>query len=231
MIGVFLAAYGAVFLAEIVGDKLLFTTAALSARYRPAPILLGMTAAFMAKMAVAVALGQAIATLPRSLVGAITAASFLGVAFVVWRQPARTPQADVGQPSGKTAMVSFAAIFLSEWGDIGQVTAAMMAARLNSPIVVWLGAVGAVVTKGVLAASVGAGLRRWTRRRFPPAVIRYGAVALFLVIGLLSAVGSLTEAPRPGPGPERRNERGERLDPAPTPVPPARSDRPGPRRS
>ena len=51
MIVIFFATFGAVFLAEIVGDKLLYTTGVLAARYRTMPILIGMTAAFMANEA------------------------------------------------------------------------------------------------------------------------------------------------------------------------------------
>ena len=53
MWAILLATYGAVFVAEIVGDKLLYTTGVLATRYRPVPIMLGMLCAFMAKMAVA----------------------------------------------------------------------------------------------------------------------------------------------------------------------------------
>src|SRR5207245_4228815 len=85
MLPIFFATYGAVFVAEIVGDKLLYTTGVLAARYRTVPIMFGMALAFMAKMGVAVLIGEAISKLPRLLVGAITAISFLGIAFVLWR--------------------------------------------------------------------------------------------------------------------------------------------------
>ena len=190
MLGLFFATYGAVFLAEIAGDKLLYTTGVLATRYRPAPIMVGMAVAFMAKMAVAVAIGDAISRLPPLLVAAVTATSFIGVAWAVWRKPLsgsdREPKDRHG--SGKAAMVSFAAIFFSEWGDVGQITAATMAARYPSPVVVWFGAVTAMVTKGVLAASIGAGVRGWIQRTFSPKVIRYGGVGLLLLLGVL-AVG------------------------------------------
>ena len=60
MLALLFATYGAVFLAEIVGDKLLYTTGVLATRYRPAPIMVGMAFAFMLKMAVAVMVGEAI---------------------------------------------------------------------------------------------------------------------------------------------------------------------------
>ena len=113
MLGLFFATYGAVFLAEIAGDKLLYTTGVLATRYRPAPIMVGMAVAFMAKMAVAVAIGDAISRLPPLLVAAVTATSFIGVAWAVWRKPLsgsdREPKDRHG--AGKAAMVSFAAIF------------------------------------------------------------------------------------------------------------------------
>ena len=60
MLPIFLATYGAVFVAEIVGDKLLYTTGVLAARYRTVPIMLGMALAFMLKMGVAVVVGEQI---------------------------------------------------------------------------------------------------------------------------------------------------------------------------
>ena len=141
-------AFGAVFVAEIVGDKLLYTTGVLAARYRTAPIMLGVTIAFMAKMGVAVLVGDAVAKLPRPLVATITAISFLGVAVALWRKSDRPRESKDKHRASKAAAVSFAAIFLSEWGDVGQITAATLTAKYHRPFVVWLGAVGAMVTKG-----------------------------------------------------------------------------------
>src|SRR5882724_11740931 len=89
MILILFTAFGTVFVAEIVGDKLLYTTGVLAARYRTLPIMLGMAIAFMAKMGVAVLVGEAISKLPRPLVATSTAISFLGVAFALWRKSDR----------------------------------------------------------------------------------------------------------------------------------------------
>lgn len=192
MLPIFLATYSAVFIAEIVGDKLLYTTGVLAARYRTIPIMFGMAVAFMLKMAVAVAVGEAISKLPSWLVAAVTAFSFIGVAIAVWRKDERrATQREVSAP--RAAMVSFAAIFFSEWGDVGQVTAAAMAAKFHVPVVVWLGAVGAMVTKGILAASIGAGVRGWIQEHVPPKIIRYCGVTALIVLGILSVVETLTE--------------------------------------
>jgi len=190
---ILLTTFGAVFVAEIVGDKLLYTTGVLAARYRTMPIMLGMAVAFMAKMGVAVLVGEAVSKLPRPLVATITAISFLGVALALWRKSDRPHEAKDKHRASKAAAVSFAAIFLSEWGDVGQVTAATLTAKYHRPFVVWLGAVAAMVTKGALAAFLGGGIRRWIRDRVAPDVVRYIAVSLLLVLGVLSVLEILFE--------------------------------------
>src|SRR5215469_13468598 len=87
MLAIFLATYGAVFIAEIVGDKLLYTTGVLATRYRTVPIMCGMAIAFMAKMAVAVLVGKAISTLPPIFVAAITTINFSAIAYALWKKP------------------------------------------------------------------------------------------------------------------------------------------------
>jgi Ca2+/H+ antiporter, TMEM165/GDT1 family len=195
MFAILIATYGAVFVAEIVGDKLLYTTGVLATQYRTTPVMIGMTIAFMAKMAVAVAVGSAISKLPPLLVAALTSASFIGIAIALWRKPAERPSAGKDKRASRAAMVSFAAIFFSEWGDIGQITAATMAARFNAPLIVWIGAVSAMATKGVLAASIGAGVRQWIATRIPPRVVRYAGVSALLVLGLLSVLETLKVLP------------------------------------
>ena len=191
MFAIFLATYVAVFVAEIVGDKLLYTTGVLATRYRTVPILLGMLVAFMAKMAVAVAAGNAISKLPPLLVAALTGISFIGVAITLWRKPAETVR-ERDSRAGRAAVVSFAAIFLSEWGDVGQITAATLAARFAAPMQVWTGAVAAMATKGALAAALGSGVRQWIAERIPPDLIRYAGVAALLLLGALSIIETLT---------------------------------------
>jgi putative Ca2+/H+ antiporter (TMEM165/GDT1 family) len=194
MLAILLATYGAVFVAEIVGDKLLYTTGVLATRYKTLPILCGMVLAFMAKMAVAVLIGKAISTLPPLLVAALTTVNFFAIAYALWRKPdKREARGKEEYPASRAAMVSFAAIFFSEWGDVGQITAATMAARFGAPLLVWVGAVSAMATKGALAASVGAGVRQWIQDHLAPKTIRYAAVGLLLLLGMLSVVETLTE--------------------------------------
>jgi putative Ca2+/H+ antiporter (TMEM165/GDT1 family) len=186
MIAAFVATYVAVFIAEIVGDKLLYTTGVLAVRYRPLPIILGMALAFMIKMGAAVLLGQAIAHLPKPVIAGLTAASFIGVMFMLWRKSDDIPVDGEAKSESLTqpAFVTFATILLSEWADVGMITAATMAANYASFLwVVWVAAVAAMVTKGLVAAFLGAGVRRWIRNRIQPKHLRYASVIAMAILG------------------------------------------------
>lgn len=198
MLSVFFATYGAVFIAEIVGDKLLYTSGVLATRYRWSAVLTGMTLAFMGKMAVAVVLGSKIASLLKPWEVAVLAAiSFIGVAIAMFRK------ADVRTPKEKDtrilqgAVMAFATIFFSEWGDKGMVTAGIQAATwvTSAPAkgldptrvgwTVWIAAFSAMVTKGGLAVTLGASARQWIATHVNPRYVRYMAVAAILVLGFL----------------------------------------------
>src|SRR5271163_2514708 len=88
LLAIFFTTYAGVFVAEIVGDKLLYTTGVLAARFRIGTVVVGVLLAFLAKMGVAVLLFEKLATaLPRWLVAIITGANFLVLAIVLWRKP------------------------------------------------------------------------------------------------------------------------------------------------
>jgi putative Ca2+/H+ antiporter (TMEM165/GDT1 family) len=150
-------------------------------------------------MAVAVAVGDAISRLPRLLVAVVTAASFIGVAITLWRKPDVRAEKAKDKAIFSGMMVAFAAIFFSEWGDVGMITAAAMAAkfvstataRLPTAIVVWAGAVAAMVTKGILAASLGAAVRNWIASRVSARIVRYAGTAALLVLGVLAVLETL----------------------------------------
>src|ERR1700704_1712669 len=122
MIPVLLATFGAVFVAEIAGDKMLYTTGVLATRYRVAPVMFGLALACMGKMGVAVMVGKAVSQLPPWLIAIVSSLSFLSVAIALWRKPIARAGAVERQQSSKAAIVTFTAIFFSEWGDIGQIT-------------------------------------------------------------------------------------------------------------
>jgi putative Ca2+/H+ antiporter (TMEM165/GDT1 family) len=183
----FITTYGAVLLAEIVGDKLLYTTGVLTTRFRTGPVLGGASAACLCKMAVAVFVGGALAHIPPTWLAVVTCANFLAVAFVFARAPLLSVASGQRRETSRAVTLSFLAVLLSEWGDVGQLTAAAMAARFESPLAVWLGAVAALMTKGVVGAAVGARVHAWLRGRSAPRIARFAGAAAILLLGLFSA--------------------------------------------
>jgi putative Ca2+/H+ antiporter (TMEM165/GDT1 family) len=81
MCSLLLVADGAVFVSELMGDKTLFTIGALSMRFRPPYVFVGLSLAYMLKMLAAVSLGRLIAELPTDFVGLPSAAIFLVTSF------------------------------------------------------------------------------------------------------------------------------------------------------
>src|ERR1041384_4845709 len=114
------ATFTTVFVAEVAGDKLIYTAGVLVTRYRLAPVIVGVTLAFGAKMAVAVVVGRAIGALPRAARAAATVGAF---AWVVWQMSRETEETTTVAQAGsgaRTVVVSFTSVFFTEWGDPGQ---------------------------------------------------------------------------------------------------------------
>jgi putative Ca2+/H+ antiporter (TMEM165/GDT1 family) len=155
-------------------------------RFRPFYVFSGFTVAFMLKMFVAVLFGQVIAKLPASLVVATSTATFFITALVIWfkKEDAGAVQHQDDNHFSRAALITFTAISLSEWGDIGQITAATLTARYQVPLVIWLGATLALMTKGLLALTLGFGLRK----HIPQRILRPISAGLCLIMGIVSAI-------------------------------------------
>jgi Ca2+/H+ antiporter, TMEM165/GDT1 family len=182
-----LAAYVVVLTAELLGDKLLYTIAVLSSRHRKGPIALGAVLACSLKTAVAVMLGRVIAELPVWLVRGASVLTFLLVALAIWRhsEPATPPEPQDEAAFGRGLVAAFSAVLFSEWGDVGQITTATLAARYHAPGIIWAGAMLALITKVALAVAVGIGLRRWLSWR----TMRGVAITVCLVMVILVGFG------------------------------------------
>jgi Ca2+/H+ antiporter, TMEM165/GDT1 family len=191
MIEAFAMTYMAVLAAEVVGDKFLYTTGILATRYRPTPMMAGITVAFMIKMGAAVIVGDTIASLPRSVLGAVTAIGVVWVALRFWGSGDLLRRDRPPSGTSEALMVSCASVLFSEWADFGQLTAAAMAVRFDAPVLVWSGAVAAMLTKGLVAAALGDRIRKRFHDRLARPAVVYVSVALLLLIGGLSVAETL----------------------------------------
>lgn len=180
----FLAAYWTVLVAELIGDKSIFMVASLSLRFRAVLVFLGMVVAFGGKMLVAVLLGQALVQIPAHWTATLSAVIFFSAAIFSWlKKPKPAPaQPSTSEVWSRATVVPFAALFLTEWGDPGQISAAALTAQSHLPLAAWLGGTLALLTKGALALTLGLKLQHWIHEK----ALRIAATASCCVLGVLA---------------------------------------------
>jgi len=178
------AVYVTVLAAELLGDKSIYTIGTLAARFRLRFVVIGVAAAFAAKMGVAVLAGEALAQLPRGLIAAASSLTFFATAFFLWHKRPDDEETPSDAALPHAGAVSFGAIFLTEWADAGQIAAAAMTARFGRPLLVWTAATAAMMTKGLLAMLLAVPLRR----HLPRTTLRYVALTVCVVMGILAAL-------------------------------------------
>lgn len=184
--GVLLLTYWTVLVAEFVGDKSIYTVASLTLRLAWWQVLAGISGAFALKMLAAVLLGSSLAHISVRWLALLSAATFFATAAFFLFRPSKEPQPLRKHWPG--AMVSFSAIFFSEWADPGQIAAAILTAQYKLPLAVWLGGMMALVTKATVAMTLGIKLRHY----LPDPLLRRLAAVSCLVLGFMSLVRFFT---------------------------------------
>ena len=172
-------------------DKTLFATLVLATRVPALPVFVGVGTAFGLQVAIAVTAGSLLTLLPPALVSGVVAVLFLVGAVLLWRSAAEGPEdggeaADARERTSflRAAAVSFGVLFAAEWGDLSQLATAGLAARLDEPLSVFVGAWAALLTVSGLAVFLGRALAD----RLPVALIRRAAAVLFVVFAVFAAV-------------------------------------------
>jgi putative Ca2+/H+ antiporter (TMEM165/GDT1 family) len=181
-----LAALGLVFVAEL-GDKTQIVALGFGARYRLAPVLTGMVAAYMATNLLSVVVGGVLgATFPTRAIGLVGGLLFLGFAAWTLLHGEEDDEVDgeaeaTGGMQDRHVVLSVAtAMFVAELGDKTMLATATLAAQ-GSPVLVWIGATIGIILAGVLGVLLG----RWFGARLPERVTRIGSAVLFAVFGLV----------------------------------------------
>ena len=171
-------------------DKTLFTSLVLATRFPHWPVFVGVGAAFGLQVAIAVTAGSLLSLLPGALVSGVVAVLFLVGAIILWRSANSGPEDEdlddtkEGTSFLRVAAISFGVLFAAEWGDLSQLATAGLAARLNEPVSVFVGAWAALLVVSGLAVFLGKKLAD----RLPIALIRRVAAGLFLVFAVIAAV-------------------------------------------
>ena len=181
---VFLVSFWTVLVVEMIGDKTIYTVASLSLRFRARVMFLGMFLAFGGKMFVAVLAGRALIKIPPHWTAVLSTLIFFTSAILIWlKKPKPAPDSGSRELKWSRAMlVPFAALFLNEWCDPGQISAVALTAQFHVPLAIWLGGTLAMMTKGGLAMTLGLKLRD----RIPETGLRTLATASCCVLGFIS---------------------------------------------
>ncbi|BDH04020.1 MULTISPECIES: TMEM165/GDT1 family protein [Streptomyces] len=180
--------FGIVFLAELP-DKTALAGLVLGARYRASYVFVGVAAAFLVHVVLAVAAGSVLTLLPQQIVHALTGVLFLGGAAVLLLKRDEDEE-EIKKPADqsfwKVAGTGFMLILVAEFGDLTQIMTANLAARYDDPLSVGLGAVLGLWAVAGLGIVGGKALMK----RVPLRLITQ--IAALLMIGL--GVWSLYEA-------------------------------------
>lgn len=190
-------AFGVVLVVELP-DKTLIASLVLSTRYRPRPVLVGVSAAFAVQCVIAVTAGGLLHLLPRWGVETAVALLFAVGAVLLLREGFSEPErVDVDEHAARQALparrviaTSFGVIFAAEWGDASQLATAALAARLGSPVGVGIGAWLALT--GIAAIAVVAG--RAIIRRIPVRWVHRTAGLAFAAFAVVAGVAAINAA-------------------------------------
>jgi Ca2+/H+ antiporter, TMEM165/GDT1 family len=193
-LGVIGIAFAVTFLAELP-DKSMFASLILGTRHRAAWVWTGAAAAFTVHMGIAVTAGQLLTLLPRQVVDAVVAALFVAGGIYLWvtsARPRHQEGADAARQGGRppsfwrVAGTSFAVVFVAEWGDITQLTAANLAARYD-PLLVFIGATLGLWAVAATAVTIGVK----TLNLLPMAWISRVTGTILLALGSFSALAAI----------------------------------------
>jgi putative Ca2+/H+ antiporter (TMEM165/GDT1 family) len=162
-LAVALTTFAVILLAELP-DKTALASLVLGTRYRPAPVLIGIAAAFAVHVVLAVAAGSLLGLLPHRTLEIVVAAAFLAGAVLLLIE--RKPATEAAGPSPRSerfwpaAGTGFAVILVAEFGDLTQFVIANLVARFHDPVAVGAGAVTAMWAVAAAAVFGGKSLLR-----------------------------------------------------------------------
>lgn len=185
MLSAFLLSFGVIFVAEL-GDKSQLMAMTFATRYKPVPILIGITIATALVHGFSVLLGAAIGSrIPTDAVTIVAGVAFLGFAAWTWRGDSLDDdEASKAERTTRSAVVAAsAAFFLDELGDKTMLATITLSTN-HGLFGTWLGSTVGMVAADALAILVGAVMGA----RLPENAIRIGATISFLLFGIVLIV-------------------------------------------
>ncbi|SNT35692.1 Putative Ca2+/H+ antiporter, TMEM165/GDT1 family [Streptosporangium subroseum] len=177
-----------IFVAEL-GDKSQLMAMTFATRFKPWPVLIGITVATAIVHLVSVAVGGLVGDfLPTTAITIVAGIAFLGFAIWTLRGDELTDEeAEKAQRTTRSAIIAVGvAFFLAELGDKTMLATITLATQ-HGWLGTWIGSTVGMVAADALAIVVG----RMLGKHLPEKVIRYGAAAAFAVFGIILLVEPL----------------------------------------
>lgn len=173
--------FAVIFVAEL-GDKSQLMAMTFATRFKPLPVLVGITVATAVVHLISVGIGYGLgATIPTGWVSLVAGIAFL--AFGAWtlRGDALTDDEKnkAERSTGSAILAVGGAFFLAELGDKTMLATITLATQ-HGWFGTWIGSTIGMVAADALAILVG----RYLGRHLPENVIKYGAAALFAIFGI-----------------------------------------------
>jgi putative Ca2+/H+ antiporter (TMEM165/GDT1 family) len=177
----FALGFAVIFVAEL-GDKSQLMAMTLAARYRPLPVIAGITLATAVVHAGSVALGAVIGVaLPTEAIAVLAGVAFLGFAAWTWRGDELSEGEKAARRTTRSVFLAVTWLFfLAELGDKTMLATVTLATR-EGIFGTWLGSTLGMVAADALAIGVGILLHKHLPERW----IRIGAALSFVVFGVL----------------------------------------------
>ncbi|MET7467849.1 TMEM165/GDT1 family protein [Micromonospora sp. NPDC005686] len=182
--------FGVIFVAEL-GDKSQLMALTFATRFKPVPVLIGITIATAVVHLASVAIGYGLnAALPTGWISLIAGLAFLGFGAWTLRGDRLTEEEKrKAERGGRSAVIAVGvAFFLAELGDKTMLATITLATKYGW-FGTWLGSTLGMVAADALAIMVG----RMLGRHLPERAIRYGAAVLFAICGLWLVFEAVTE--------------------------------------
>ncbi|TWG26856.1 TMEM165/GDT1 family protein [Actinoplanes teichomyceticus] len=173
--------FAVIFVAEL-GDKSQLMAMTFATRFRPLPVLIGITAATALVHLVSVGIGYGLGSaIPTDWISLVAGLAFL--AFGAWTLRGDTLTEDektkAERSTGSAILAVGGAFFLAELGDKTMLATITLATQ-HGWFGTWIGSTVGMVAADALAILVG----RMLGRHLPEHIIKWGAAALFAIFGI-----------------------------------------------
>jgi Ca2+/H+ antiporter, TMEM165/GDT1 family len=173
--------FAVIFVAEL-GDKSQLMALTFATRFRPWPVLIGISVATAVVHLVSVGIGYGLgAALPTGWISLVAGLAFL--IFGGWTLRGDTlTDAERGKAERATGSAILAvggAFFMAELGDKTMLATITLATE-HGWVGTWIGSTAGMVAADALAILVG----RLLGRHLPEKIIKYGAAVLFAIFGI-----------------------------------------------